>query len=79
MIGWQELLDDVDMVHDAKFATRLESYRLEISMPSRKSLQSLAWAAVNEGFRVELHTPDTMTILGTGDERIMAVRVRADG
>lgn len=78
MIGWQTLLDDIEMMNDAKRVCRLESFKIEVTVPNTKKLQELAWIAVSEDFKVNLHTTDFITILGgANDERVIEVRVRS--
>lgn len=82
MIGWQELTDDIEMLHGPKGPAmcRLEIFKLEVTVPSEKKLQELAWLVVKEGFKVNLHTPSFITILGgQNDERVIEARVRDDG
>lgn len=76
MIGWNELGVIVDLLSDAKSVCRLETFKLEVTVPSEKKLRELAWDCVEEGLLVNLHTRTSITITNkTGDREIWA-RVR---
>lgn len=78
MIGWVELEEDAALLHDVQRSCRLETYKLDATVPSEKALQELAWSLVAKGFRVNLNSRTAITaIIGKNDERTISVTVRS--
>jgi hypothetical protein len=78
MIGWAQLREVQLTLSDVSSVCRLETSKLEVTVPSEQKLRELAFKFVEEGYRVNFHTRTSITILrGRNDECVIWARVKS--